>query len=118
MLEAKSPVKFTLIAVLLVNKVQVSVGVAAAAGDKLPENASVRVVLVEDEVKYRGGNGITTHHHVVRGLLNGDKGWTLKGKKGVLREAIRVDLDVLRTELKKYLDEFDRANPFPNDQRP
>jgi hypothetical protein len=118
LLEAKSQVKLALDARREGNKVEVSVGVVAAEGPKVLETASVRVVLVEDEVKYRGGNGITTHHHVVRGLLNGDKGWPLKGKKDGSKQALVVDLDVLRNELKKYLDEFNKANPFPNDQRP
>jgi hypothetical protein len=118
LLEAKSPVRLTLTAVRKGDKVEIAVGAVAAQGSKLPEAASLRVVLVEDVVNYKGGNGITTHHHVVRGLLNGDKGWSLKGKKDGLKETLVVDLELLRNELKKYLDENNKANPFPNDQRP
>jgi hypothetical protein len=118
LLEGKSLVRLTLGAARKGNKVDVTAEVAPAPGGELPETASLRLVLVEDDVKYKGGNGITTHHHVVRGLLNGEKGWSLKGKKDGLKQTFVVDLDVLRGELRKYLDEFNKAMAFPNDLRP
>jgi hypothetical protein len=118
LLEGNSPVRLKLGATRKGSKVEVTAEATPAAGGKLPETASLRLVLVEDVVKYKGGNGITTHPHVVRGLLNGEKGWSLKGKKDGLKQSLEVDLDVLRGELRKYLEEFNKAMAFPNDQRP
>jgi hypothetical protein len=118
LLEMKSPVRLTLSAQRTGNQVAVAAGAFPVEGAKLPESSSLRVVLVEDLVNYKGGNGINTHHHVVRGLLNGDKGWSLKAMKDGFKQSLVVDLDVLRKELKKYLDEYGKANAFPNDQRP
>jgi hypothetical protein len=38
--------------------------------------------------------------------------------KDGLKQSLVVDLDVLRKELKKYLEEYAKTNTFPNDQRP
>jgi hypothetical protein len=118
LLEAKSPVRLTLTASRTGNRIAITAGASLAEGGKLPETASLRLVLVENEVKYQGGNGITVHHRVVRGLLNGDKGWSLKGHKDGLKQSFVLDLDALRGELKKYLDVYAKTNAFPNDQRP
>jgi len=88
---------------------------AVRKGDKIDIRAEVadlkdtgatvrlRLVLVEDKIEYKGGNGIGEHHHVVRGFPSGLDGIALKEKTA--KQTVSVDLGELRTQLKKYLQE-------------
>lgn len=104
---------------------------AAQKGDKIEASAEVaelqdagsqvklRFVLVEDEVRYAGANGLRTHHNVVRAFPGGVNGVAVKTK--TFSQTASVDLDELRKSLTKYLDEQAKANPdrpFPNKERP
>ena len=62
----------------------------------------LRLVLVEDTVNYKGGNGIESHHHVVRAFPGGLEGLALKAKAA--KHSATVDLDDLRRQLKKGLE--------------
>ncbi|MCE9530674.1 MAG: hypothetical protein K8T89_06025 [Planctomycetes bacterium] len=87
------------------------------SGVKEPgENLKLRFVLVEESIKYVGGNGIRFHHHVVRAMPGGAEGTAIKEDK--LSKTVEVDLAQLRTSLKKYLTEFDADRPFPSSDRP
>jgi hypothetical protein len=84
-----------------------------APGDRI----KLRLVLVEDVVSYKGGNGIPQHHSVVRALPGGPAGLALKEKTG--KQTAAVDLEDLRKTLKKYLDDYaEKEDAFPNKERP
>jgi len=76
----------------------------------------LRLALVENQIRYLGGNQLRFHHHVVRALPGGPKGFALKGRN--VTQSVRVDLGNLRKELAKYLEEFHKKNPFPTGKRP
>ena len=114
---------------LLEEKADVSVtGSARRAGDKLTVNVALdgvkepgekvrlRVLLVEEKVKYVGGNGLRFHHQVVRALAGGAAGFPVTDK--AVRKTVDVDLAALRTDLTKYLDGYAADRPFPNPDRP
>jgi thiol-disulfide isomerase/thioredoxin len=82
-------------------------------GDRI----KLRMVLVEDVVSYKGGNGIPQHHSVVRALPGGVAGLALKEKAG--KQTATVDTEDLKKELKKYLDDYaEKEDAFPNKERP
>jgi hypothetical protein len=95
------------------------INITAEASDlaALGEKMKLRLVLVEDLVSYKGGNGIAQYHSVVRALPGGPAGLALKEKTA--KQTVTVDLDDLRKELKKYLDQYaDEVDTFPNKERP
>ncbi|MBX9623402.1 MAG: hypothetical protein K2X82_06270 [Gemmataceae bacterium] len=112
LLEAASPVKLA--------------GTAARAGDKLditvdvsgaPAGAKLRLLVVEDTVKYVGSNRVRFHHQIVRAMPGGAEGVALPG--GSFRHAAGVDLGAVRKDLTKYLDEYAATErPFPKPDRP
>ncbi len=96
------------------DKIDIAVEVTGAeAKDEL----KVRLLLVEESIKYVGSNKIRFHHHVVRGLPGGVEGAVVKS--GAFKHTASTDLGQLRDQLSKYLEEY-HANerPFPNDHRP
>src|SRR5262249_44349705 len=71
---------------------------------KLPregDTVRLRLVLVEEAVKYQGGNRLPTHHRVVRAMPGGPAGKEITAKAA--RHSATVDLAELRKDLKKYL---------------
>ena len=101
-------------------------GTATRAGDKLdiaaevtgaPAGAKLRLVVVEETIKYVGSNRLRFHHQVVRAMPGGAAGVEVAG--GSFRHAAAVDLGEVRKGLTKYLDEY-AANerPFPKPDRP
>lgn len=83
---------------------------------KDPEDVKLRLALVEEQVAYKGGNGITAHNNVVRALPGGDAGYSLT-EKGVTKK-ITLDIDDLIKKHKAYLDKYAEDRPFPNKERP
>jgi hypothetical protein len=81
------------------NKIEINAEAAdlATPGD----NIRLRFVLVEETQRYVGGNGIRYHHHVVRAMPGGDKGFPIKEKK--VRQAVSVDVVELKKQLTQYL---------------
>ncbi|HMF14603.1 MAG TPA: hypothetical protein VKE94_19945, partial [Gemmataceae bacterium] len=65
------------------------------------EDVRLRFVLVEENARYVGSNGIRFHHHVVRAMPGGEKGYPLKQK--TTRQAASVDLDELKKQLTQYV---------------
>jgi hypothetical protein len=101
------------------SQVSVSVGVT---GVESTDDLHLRFLLVEDTVKYVGSNRIRFHHHVVRAMPGGAGGFPLKDAdraEGAYRKSVTVDLEKIRLELVKYLDDY-AANerPFRDDARP
>ena len=84
----------------------------------LGDSAVLRLVLVEDRVKYVGGNGLRFHHHVVRSLLGTGKGVKLADLKDG-KYAATQSLKGLRGDLTKYLDDFAaKGRAFASPDRP
>ena len=63
----------------------------------------LRLVLIEDLVDYKGGNGIDKYHHVVRAMPGGPEGTVLKEK--TLKHKASVDVGEVRKEITKHLEE-------------
>lgn len=84
----------------------------AKPGDKI----KLRLALVEDWARYKGRNGLSYYHQVVRAFPAGAAGLALT-KKDSEQNAI-VDLTELRGDLTKYLDRAGKEEPFLDGQRP
>ena len=94
------------------DKIDIGVEVADAAGD----DVKLRLLVVEDTVKYAGSNGIRFHHHVVRAMPGGATGFAVKDK--ALKMTTTADLGEVRKSLTKYLDDFTAENPNRTFTRP
>lgn len=93
---------------------------AVRKGDKIAIKAEVadlkdtgmsvrlRLILVEEKVSYKGGNGLETHHCVVRAFPGGLEGKPLTAK--TVKQAVTLDVDELRQQLKKGVEaDFKKA---------
>ncbi len=102
---------------------------AAKVGDKIDIKAEVsgvkdpgekkrlRFVLVEETIRYVGGNKLRFHHHVVRELPGGVNGMALNEANS--QHTVSVNLDGLKKKLVKYLDNYaENTSPFPYTERP
>jgi len=95
----------------------VTISASVADVEKPSENVRLRFALVEESVRYPGGNGLRVHHHVVRALPGGADGMVISGKSE--SKQVTVNLADLRGQLTKYLDEYaETKNPFPRLNRP
>lgn len=113
LLEKVSPVQVTTKATRKGDQVSIVVDVKGAEGDDL----KLRLLLVEDVVKYVGGNRLRFHHHVVRAMPGGVDGVAVKEK--VFQHKATADLGAIRKELTKYLDDFSsKSGPFAGRTRP
>lgn len=94
-------------------KIDIAVKVGGVRGDDL----KLRVLLVEETVKYVGGNQLRFHHHVVRAMPLGAEGVAITDND--FQKTVTVDLAGIRKNLTKYLDDY-AANirPFPKPDRP
>jgi hypothetical protein len=83
-----------------------TIAITAEANDleKPGEDVRLRLVLVEDRVRFAGSNGIRFHHHIVRAFPGGEKGLALKAKSG--KQTASVNLEELRKDLAKYMTEY------------
>src|SRR5262249_47270406 len=79
------------------------------------DEVRLRVALVEEEVAYKGSNGLPVHHHVVRAMPGGADGTVLKGKSE--KKTFTVDLAELKKKLADYLDKYAAKRPFPGKER-
>jgi hypothetical protein len=112
LLEKSSPVKIDGKAARRGDKVTVDVDVAGAEGEDL----KLRLVVVEDVVKFVGGNSLRFHHHVVRALPGGPAGVAVKGK--AFHHTAALDVAEVRQGLDKYLTGYAAERPFPQPGRP
>jgi hypothetical protein len=77
----------------------------------------LRFVLVEDTVRFAGGNKLRFHHAVARALPGGPDGLALTQKDNAY--SATLNLNDLRQDLTKYLDEYAlEKRPFPRPDRP
>jgi hypothetical protein len=84
--------------------------------EKPGEKVRLRFALVEEQVRYVGGNQVRFHHDVVRALPGGADGFPLKEKSS--KQTASVDLAELRQKVTAYLDDYAKQRPFPNGRRP
>ncbi len=91
---------------------------ATAAVKNAPAGkATLRFVLVEEMVRYAGGNGVRYHHNVVRALPGGAKGFPLT--KPAAEQAVTIGVADLRTKLAASLDAAAKTEgEFPRPDRP
>lgn len=92
--------------------IQAEVSDLEKPGDKV----RLRFALVEEQVRYVGGNQVRFHHDVVRALPGGVDGFPLKEKTA--KQTASVNLAELKKTLTSYLDDSAKKAPFPNDRRP
>src|SRR5262249_22176549 len=81
------------------------IDIKAEAGDiaKPGDNIRLRLALIEDVVEYKGTNGIPSYRHVVRAMPGGAEGVAIKERTG--KQSATVDLDEVKKDIKKYLDD-------------
>lgn len=85
--------------------------------EKPGDRIKLRFALVEDWARYRGSNGLAYHHRVVRAMVGGAKGFALTKKDS--EHTASIELNTLREQLNRYLDDFAKSEgPFPDAQRP
>lgn len=116
LLEKDAQAKLQVTATRKNDVVDIKVNVADAA--RTGEKTRLRVALVEETVRYQGGNNLRYHHSVVRALPGGPVGVALTKK--TFEHSVSVKLDELRTRLSDYLTSFTRENDaeFPRPDRP
>jgi hypothetical protein len=96
---------------------KIAIDVKVSGLDNPGADKKLRIVLVEENIRYVGGNKIRFHHQVVRAMPGGAGGFELKGKDNHLTTS--VDVPELRKQLNNYLDNFVATKgPFPNANRP
>lgn len=87
-------------------------------GMKEPKDTlKLRLLLLEDNIRYVGSNGVRFHHHVVRSLLGTGTGIAVKDMKDGKHIATQ-SVKALQADLKKYLDDYNATSPFPYPDRP
>jgi len=109
MLEATATVKLSATAVRTGDKIAITAKVDDV--DKPGAKVRLRVALVEDWVRFKGGNGLQFHHRVVRAMPGGVKGVAVTDKS--IEHKVNIDLDDLRGSLNKYLND-----DYPDGPRP
>lgn len=86
------------------------------SGLKELDEKKLRIVLVEEKVRYIGGNGLRFHHQVVRDFPGGVEGKLLKDDKTTHK--VKVNLNEVRKSLKDYVEKYEKTRKFPNADRP
>jgi thiol-disulfide isomerase/thioredoxin len=105
LLEQPSKGALTAGAVRKGNKVEIA---AEASDVAVADGVRLRLALVEELVDYKGSNGIPSYHNVVRDMPGGVTGIAVKDRAA--KQAVTVDLDELKKDLKKYLDNWAAEN--------
>jgi hypothetical protein len=75
----------------------------------------LRLVLIEESVRYPGSNKLRFHHNVVRAFPGGVEGKAIEGAEGTLE--VTVPLSELRKGQEAYLEQYPgspRGRAFPN----
>jgi hypothetical protein len=114
LLEKPDPVKLKASATRKDGKIRIKVDVSDL--QKPGDDVKLRLVLVEEEVAYQGGNKLPTHHDVVRAFPGGAGGTALKEKTA--SKEFTVDVEEVRKQLTDYLDKAAARKPFPKPDRP
>jgi hypothetical protein len=103
LLKKPTKIKLTAAATRKGDKIEIKTGVSDLA--ETGPDVRLRVVLVEDEVKYTGANKIAKHRQVVRHFPNGAAGTAMKSKSA--NETYIVDLATVRKNITAFLDKTD-----------
>lgn len=113
-LEKSSPVKVNGTASRSGDKIDINVDVYGAEGE---DPLKLRLLIVEESIKYVGSNKLRFHHQVVRAMPGGASGVVVSNKN--FKHQATADVSKIRSELNKYLDEYaENTRPFPYPQRP
>ncbi len=114
LLEIPAGAQIQLSAARKADKIQIKANVQGLEkpGDKM----KLRLALVEDWTRYKGRNGLSYYHNVVRSFPGGIAGLALTKKD--MEQTATVDLNELRTTLNKYLDKTAMEVSFLDSQRP
>jgi hypothetical protein len=80
------------------------------------DSLRLRFALVEEQVRYTGGNNVRFHHHVVRAMPGTAAGFAVKGKAA--NQSITIDLAQIRDQLGGYLADASQRMTFPSERRP
>ncbi len=113
LLETAAGAKVAVRASLAGEKVSIEANVTEVKGG----NVKLRLLLVEETIRYVGGNRLRFHHQVVRAFPGGVEGVAIKDK--ALRHTASIDLGELRKNLNKYLDNYAATKQeFPSTDRP
>lgn len=112
-LEKNTPVRVTGSANRNGDKLDIKVEVYGAESE---DPLKLRLLLVEDTVKYVGSNRLRFHHQVVRAMPGGADGVEVKSKD--FKHSVTADVKEIQDSLKRYLDEFNATRPFPTPNRP
>jgi hypothetical protein len=83
---------------------KISIEAKADEVAKPGEKLKLRLVLIEDVVRFAGGNRQRLHHHVVRDLPGGADGLAVKEKTAT--QKVTVSVNEVREKLVNYLDDF------------
>jgi hypothetical protein len=115
LLEEPAGARLSVTAVKQGHQIEIKAAVADLAAPGA--NKKLRLLLVEDTIRFAGGNGVRFHHHVVRALPGGVDGFALTEKAS--KHTTTVNLDDLRKQLNNYLDDYaSTRRPFPHADRP
>jgi hypothetical protein len=90
-LEEKTPVKLTGHAVRTGSGISINLDVS---GVDPAESLKLRTLVVEDVVKYVGGNKLRFHHQVVRSMPGGAAGFEIKEKS--FKHEVKADVSTIR----------------------
>lgn len=114
LLEAESKAELKLSAARKDGKIEIATEVSKL--EDPDETLRLRVVLVETETAYKGGNGTATHYHVVRAMPSGADGTALT--KASVKKTYSVDEKELRKTLEAYQEKINKKKPFPTKEKP
>lgn len=95
---------------------RININAAVADLAEPGDDVKLRLLLVEESIRYVGSNNLRFHHQVVRALPGGVDGLPLKEKE-TKHQAV-VELPELTKQITSYLDDFAKQRPFPNTDRP
>lgn len=115
-LETTTKVKLQASAVRKGDKIEIKA--EASDIEKPGPKVRLRLVLVEERLRFSGPNGMRYHHRVVRDMPGGAAGLAIKDKSA--KQSVTVDLAELRKKLSATLDSYSRKNqdPMPPGRRP
>jgi hypothetical protein len=115
MLDKEATCKVTAQAKRSGDKIHITAGVTGM--NSHGKDVKLRLVLVEEHIRYLGGNKLRLHHQVVRDMPGGADGVAVT--KATMTMNSEVDLKQLKKELNDFLDDYAAAKrAFPRVARP
>lgn len=93
------------------DEIKVAVDAKVSDADGKSETLKLRMALVEESIRYVGGNRLRFHHHVVRAMPGGAEGKELVG--GKLATETTINLADVRKGLESYLSDYEKTRAFP-----